>query len=169
MHHSLALTLVFLLCASRVAMATPFLEKTNLFEEGKEGFASYRIPGIIVTAKGSVLAYCEARKYSGADEGEIEIHLRRSTDGGNRFTEGFFIWSDDAEVKHAKVAHNPRRGANIKRVARAHQHNAQTFQIGSGSLLQSTLIVCEVPSSGTFAQEVAYIPVRSKRATWRSE
>ena len=66
--------------------AAPFLEKNNLFEEKTAGFVSYRIPGLIVTAKGSVLAYCEARKNSGADWGEIEIHLRRSTDGGRTFS-----------------------------------------------------------------------------------
>lgn len=87
------LTLIFLLCASSIVIAAPFLEKTNLFEEGKDGFACYRIPGIVVTAKGSVLAYCEARKYSGADEGEIEIHLRRSTDGGK-------TWSSAKQIAH---------------------------------------------------------------------
>jgi len=87
----LALTLIFLLCASRFAMAAPFLEKTNLFEEEKDGFACYRIPGIIVTAKGSVLAYCEARKFTSADQGEIEIHLRRSTNGGLSFSHAIQI------------------------------------------------------------------------------
>jgi len=82
--------------------AEPFLQKTNLFEEGKNGFFSYRIPGIVVTAKGSVLAYCEARKYSSADRGEIEIHLRRSTDGGR-------TWSPPKQVAHLgpRLARNP--------------------------------------------------------------
>jgi len=93
MKNTLTLPLIFLLCASTAALAAPLLEKTNLFEEGKDGFASYRIPGIIVTAKGTVLAYCEARKYSGADEGEIEIHLRRSTDGGKS-------WSTAQQIAH---------------------------------------------------------------------
>ena len=93
MKNILALTLIYLLCASRVTMAAPFLEKTNLFEEGKDGFASYRIPGIVVTAKGSVLAYCEARKFSSADQGEIEIYLRRSTDGGK-------TWSPAKQIAH---------------------------------------------------------------------
>jgi sialidase-1 len=90
---ALALTLTFLLCANSIVVATPFLEKTNLYEEGKDGFACYRIPGLVVTAKGSVLAYCEARKYSSADEGEIEIHLRRSTDGGR-------TWSPNQQIAH---------------------------------------------------------------------
>ena len=69
------------------AQATePFFEKSVLFEEQTDGFTLYRIPGIVVTAKGTVLAYCEARKLSVADRGEIEIHLRRSTDGGKTFS-----------------------------------------------------------------------------------
>lgn len=85
--------LLFLLSAGIVATVAPFRENTNLFEAGKDGFASYRIPGIVVTAKGSVLAYCEARKFSSADEGEIEIHLRRSTDGGK-------TWSPAKQIAH---------------------------------------------------------------------
>ena len=44
--------------------------------------ALYRIPGVVTTVKGTVLAYCEARKSTKADWGEIEVHMRRSTDGG---------------------------------------------------------------------------------------
>lgn len=64
------------------ALAAPFFETVDVFEEKQAGFVSYRIPGIVVTAKGTVLAYAEARKFTSADRGEIEIHLRRSTDGG---------------------------------------------------------------------------------------
>lgn len=71
--------------APALRAAAPLLEKQNLFEEKTDGFVSYRIPGLVVTARGTVLAYCEARKNSGADWGEIEIHLRRSTDGGKTF------------------------------------------------------------------------------------
>ena len=68
------------------ASAAPFCEITNIFEEKTDGFASYRIPGIVVTARGTVLVYCEARKHSSADWGEIEIRMRRSTDGGVAFS-----------------------------------------------------------------------------------
>lgn len=65
--------------------AEPFLDKSILFSEKSDGFSLYRIPGIVVTAKGTVLVYCEARKLREADRGEIEIHLRRSIDGGKTF------------------------------------------------------------------------------------
>ncbi|MCC5840759.1 MAG: exo-alpha-sialidase [Opitutales bacterium] len=70
-----------------LATDIPQVIKTDLFREGDYGIVSYRIPGIVVTAAGTVLAYGEARVFSGADLGEIEIHLRRSTDGGRTFSE----------------------------------------------------------------------------------
>ncbi len=82
-----AVLILLSLAASSSAQADePFLQKSVLFEERTDGFTLYRIPGIVVTAKGTVLVYCEARKFSDADRGEIEIHLRRSTDGGETFS-----------------------------------------------------------------------------------
>ena len=37
---------------------------------------------IVVTAKGTLLAYCEARKGGRGDWGTIDVMLRRSSDGG---------------------------------------------------------------------------------------
>ena len=58
------------------------IEKTDLFSPGDNGVNLFRIPGIVVTPKGTVLAYCEARRSPKGDWGEIEVHLRRSLDGG---------------------------------------------------------------------------------------
>jgi sialidase-1 len=78
----LSLVLGIILLVPPFSWAEPFLEKTDIFEGGKEGYALYRIPGIVVTGKGTILAYCEARKNSGGDWGHIDIVLRRSSDGG---------------------------------------------------------------------------------------
>lgn len=56
-------------------------EKVDVFRADKGGYRIYRIPGVVVTKAGTVLAYCEARK-SNSDWGTIDILLRRSTDGG---------------------------------------------------------------------------------------
>lgn len=67
------------------ARAAPLLEKHELWRAGEGGYALYRIPGLLVTRRGSVLAWCEARKRSGSDWGATDIQLRRSTDGGRTF------------------------------------------------------------------------------------
>ncbi len=79
----IALVVVFLgrqACAP--GAAGPFLEKVDLFQAATDGYDFYRIPGIVVTTKGTVLAYCEARKSSEGDWGPIDVVLRRSIDGG---------------------------------------------------------------------------------------
>src|SRR4051812_17246360 len=60
----------------------PVPEKTDLWVGNTGGYAHYRIPGIVVTARGSLLAYCEARKDIRGDWGTIDVLLRRSSDGG---------------------------------------------------------------------------------------
>lgn len=67
--------------------AEPFLEKSDVFTAGTDGYALYRIPGLVVTAKGTVLAYCEARRVGTTDWDTIDIMLRRSTDGGKTWSE----------------------------------------------------------------------------------
>ncbi|MET7568851.1 sialidase family protein [Streptomyces sp. NPDC005492] len=57
-------------------------EVTVPFSAGQGGYASYRIPAVVVTSAGTVLAFCEGRVDSASDHGNIDIVLRRSTDGG---------------------------------------------------------------------------------------
>ena len=77
--------LLTLLAASSFA-AEPFVEKQNLFTVGDDpAYNIYHIPGIVVTAKGTVLAWCEARK-GGGDWSDIRILLRRSTDDGKTWS-----------------------------------------------------------------------------------
>ena len=82
----LLLTIATVFGPGQVRAAEPLLEKIDLFEAGKLGYTLYHIPGILVTAKGSVLAWCEARK-KGSDWDAIDILLRRSTDDGKTWSE----------------------------------------------------------------------------------
>src|SRR6185312_9179104 len=72
--------LALLVCTSPAFAAEP--EKIDLFRAGVGGYKLYRIPGVVVTKAGTVLAYCEARESDRGDWGTIDILLRRSTDGG---------------------------------------------------------------------------------------
>jgi sialidase-1 len=71
-------------CAAAGA-AEPYLEKTDLFVAGQGGYARYHIPGVVVTTRGTVLAWCEARK-NGGDWDAIDLLLRRSTDEGKTWS-----------------------------------------------------------------------------------
>jgi sialidase-1 len=48
----------------------------------KEGYVAYRCPTLVVTAKGTVLAFCEGRVNSHKDEDDMDVVLKRSADGG---------------------------------------------------------------------------------------
>jgi sialidase-1 len=81
-------SLLFLACSGASA-AEPFLEKQDLFTVGDNpAYNIYHIPGIVVTAKGTVLAWCEARKRPAgvSDWDDIRILLRRSTDDGKTWS-----------------------------------------------------------------------------------
>ncbi|MBI3466077.1 MAG: exo-alpha-sialidase, partial [Planctomycetes bacterium] len=58
------------------------LEQQAVFVAGQEGYHSFRIPALIVSAKGTVLAFCEGRRNSRSDTGDIDLVLKRSFDGG---------------------------------------------------------------------------------------
>src|SRR5580692_140344 len=98
-----ALTVLLALTAPAAA-AEPFLEKVDLFAAGKDGYVLYRIPGLVVTTKGTLLAYCEARKFRGSDWDAIDILLRRSTDGGKTWLERQNIAAVEGKVEKNPAA-----------------------------------------------------------------
>jgi sialidase-1 len=67
--------------------AEPFIEKSDLFVAGRGGYTSCRIPALIATSRGTLLAFCEARGAARGDWGPIDILLRRSTDGGKTWSQ----------------------------------------------------------------------------------
>jgi sialidase-1 len=78
--------------ASEPAPAAPV--ESPVFVSGQDGYDTYRIPSVIVTPKGTVLAFCEGRKSSRSDTGDIDLLLKRSTDGGRTFSAAQCVWDD---------------------------------------------------------------------------
>jgi sialidase-1 len=61
-------------------MTDAFIAKQELEQAGNNGHAMYRVPGIVVTRRGTVLAYYDARNGRGQ-----ALYYRRSTDNGQTF------------------------------------------------------------------------------------
>jgi sialidase-1 len=55
---------------------------SDLYVAGEGGYQSYRIPSVIATLNGTLLAFAEARRTGAGDAGDIDLVLRRSHDGG---------------------------------------------------------------------------------------
>ena len=72
-----------------------YLEKYN-----QNGYLLYRVPSIVVTDKGTVLVCYECRY--GSDWAAMDLVVRRSTDGGNTWSERNFI----ASGKEIDAIHN---------------------------------------------------------------
>lgn len=69
------------------------LTQTALWTSGVSSH-TYRIPALIQTTKGTLLAFCEARRASSSDTGDIDLVTRRSTDGGKTWSDTAVIWND---------------------------------------------------------------------------
>lgn len=53
-----------------------------VFESGKDGYNSFRIPAIIKAPNGNLLAFCEGRVHGAGDFGNIDIVMKSSSDNG---------------------------------------------------------------------------------------
>ena len=77
------------LAASFVALASVAHGQTprvDLWTSGQEGYDTYRIPSLIKTGTGVLLAFCEGRTSGGGDSGDIDLLMRRSTDSGRTWS-----------------------------------------------------------------------------------
>lgn len=59
----------------------------TVFESGKDGYKSFRIPAMITTPNGTILAFCEGRTNGSDDFGNINIVMKRSDDNGKTWNE----------------------------------------------------------------------------------
>ncbi|MER6067332.1 sialidase family protein [Streptomyces sp. NPDC001817] len=64
------------------AQAGPGCVSSVPYVSGQGGYAAYRIPAVVKTGYGTLLAFAEGRRDGVGDTGDIDVVLRRSTDGG---------------------------------------------------------------------------------------
>jgi sialidase-1 len=72
--------------------------QTDVFIAGHGAYHTYRIPAIVVATNGAVLAFCEGRKNSSADAGDIDLLLKRSFDGGKSWEPMHVVADNGANI-----------------------------------------------------------------------
>lgn len=73
-------------------------ETIDVFQKNTDGYTCFRIPAIVQSTKGTLLAFAEARKNSCSDTGNIDVVLKRSLDGGKTWSELLTVWDDGNNV-----------------------------------------------------------------------
>jgi len=74
----LTILLAFCVLHQPLWAADPLYEQTELFAGGQDNINTYRIPSLIATDQGTVLAFCEGRKDSAQDGSPTDLVLKRS-------------------------------------------------------------------------------------------
>jgi sialidase-1 len=78
------------------AAGGPSFDETDVFVSG-DGYPTYRIPSVIVSRRGTVLAFAEGRQARG-DHTQNDLVLRRSRDGGRTWGARQLVASDRPNV-----------------------------------------------------------------------
>jgi sialidase-1 len=86
--------------AAAFAVPAPSSEpqQRELFRSGKDGYHTYRIPALIVCQSGAILAFCEGRKEGSGDNGDIDLLVKRSEDGGATWSDQQVVWNDESNT-----------------------------------------------------------------------
>lgn len=72
-------------CAAAPPAGSP--ATTDVFISGRHGHKGYRIPAVVRTRDGVLLAFCEGRVHGLGDAGDVDLVLSRSADGGRTWSE----------------------------------------------------------------------------------
>lgn len=70
----------------------------HIYKSGEEGYKCFRIPALITTAKGTLLAFAEGRKNNCSDAGDIDLVVKRSNDGGKTWSPLQLVWNDSTNT-----------------------------------------------------------------------
>jgi sialidase-1 len=150
-----------------VAIGEEGLSKQVLFKAEEGGYAAYRIPALVVTKAGTVLAFCEARKNSLNDTGDIDTVIRRSTDGGK-------TWSAMQEVADAgpDVCGNPcpvvdRDSGTILLPLTQNKGDGPEDKILLGQAPPRTVWLTKSTDDGVTWAPLVDISATTRRADWR--
>lgn len=79
----------------------PQVEHIDVWVIGHDGYNCYRIPSMCTTTEGTILAFAEARN-PGREHGNVDVVMKRSTDGGKTWSAQQVVWDPGDDVFFAR-------------------------------------------------------------------
>jgi sialidase-1 len=79
-------TILGLSIAGPAGRVAPKPTYTEVFVAGERGYNTFRIPSLIATGRDTLLAFAEGRREGSGDAGDIDLVLKRSSDGGQTWS-----------------------------------------------------------------------------------
>ncbi|MDT0306933.1 sialidase family protein [Streptomyces sp. DSM 44917] len=110
----------------RASAGGPAPELSAPFVHHTEGYACFRIPALVATPGGTLLAFAEGRVVDCDDVGDIDLLLKRSTDGGRTWGPLTVLRGDGDEDGFGNPT--PVVDEETGRVSVLHAHNAWTLE-----------------------------------------
>ena len=154
-----------------ITVRTAEPEFTDVFISNQEGYASIRIPAVIVTRAGTVLAFAEGRAKP-ADQAENDIVAKRSTDGGKNWSALRVIHDDGANSLNNPTVVQERESGRIflmyQRIPAHFKERSAGVATGlEGSDIYRNLIVSSDDDGVTWSppRDVTATTKRPERAT----
>jgi len=142
--------------------------QVDVFASGKGGYHTYRIPAVIVTTKGTVLAFCEGRKNSRSDTGDINLMLRRSRDGGKTWDTPQVVWDDKGNTCGNPCPVVDQRTGTIWLLLTWNRGDDHESRIKTGASKDTRRVfVCRSTDDGAIWTKPVEITATTKRKDWR--
>ncbi|MDG3581112.1 MULTISPECIES: sialidase family protein [Galbibacter] len=139
-----------------------------IYEKGQEGYSCYRIPALLNIDDEVLLSFAEARKNNCSDTGDIDLVVKRSTDGGATWSENIMVWNDGGNTCGNPAPVYDAETGEIVLLASWNNGNDDIGPINSGTSIDTRRVyVIRSGDQGLTWSEPEEITVDVKLNNWR--
>jgi sialidase-1 len=141
--------------------------QTPVFVGGEGGYDTYRIPALAISAKGTLLAFCEGRKNGKADYGDIDLLLRRSLDNGKTWQPTQALVDDGDSTCGNPCPFVDNKTGDIVLLITKNKGNEREAQIMKGEVPPRTVWVLRSSDDGVTWSVPIHISAQVRKPDWR--
>ena len=138
----------------------------TVWTAGTDGYHTYRIPAIVAAPNGDLLAFCEGRRSGRGDSGDIDLVMKRSSDGGKTWSDQRVLWDDGDHVCGNPCAVVDRKGRVQLLLTHNLGHDHESEIIAGTSEGTRTVWQMTSADSGATWSEPREITSSAKRENW---